>query len=108
MNNQMKSIQLTETEVTLVDIALRKYWGRCKQLLDGDGPTGRPSAEESKQEHETLLHCNVVLKKLSSPTESLTDGYYEVIKGEIKPLDMGSRFNGRLHCDNYSLKAGLK
>lgn len=101
MNNQMKSIQLTETEVTLVDIALRKYWGRCKQLLDGDGPTGRPSAEESKQEHETLLHCNVVLKKLSSPTESLTDGYYEVIKGEIKPLEPFRSFNASVEGLDY-------
>jgi hypothetical protein len=93
----MKSIELTDTEITLVDMALRKYWSRCKKLVDGHGVG-----------HETLFQCNVVRKKLSSPTESLTDGYYEVIKGEIKPLDMGSKFNGRLHCDNYSLKAGLK
>jgi hypothetical protein len=96
MNNQMKSIELTDTEITLVDMALRKYWGRCKKLIDGHGVG-----------HETLYQCNAVRNKLSSPAEPLTDGYYEVINGEIKPLEM---FNGGkvLHCNNYSLKAGLK
>jgi hypothetical protein len=70
-----KSIELTETQVALVDIAVRKYWGRCKKLI---GLTGAG--------HETLHQCNEVLNLLSSPHQSLDDGYYEVVDGEIKPL----------------------
>jgi hypothetical protein len=73
----MKSITLTDIEATLVDVALRSYWGKCKRLMT-DSVQG-----EEVELHETLLHCNTVRNKLSS---YMRDGYYQVTNGNIEPL----------------------
>ena len=87
-----KAIILNSEEATLLDFALRKYWGQVKRELGGSGAG-----------HPTLRDVETLLNKARNPEAHLPSGLYEVTSGEIKHLPDHRAISvrpTRLWCDN--------
>jgi len=87
-----KAIILNSEEATLLDFAMRKYWGQVKRELGGSGAG-----------HPTLRAVETVLNKVRNPEAHLPSGLYEVTDGEIKHLPQHVALATRptrLVCDN--------
>ena len=87
-----KAIILNSEEATLLDFALRKYWGQVKRELGGSGAG-----------HPTLRVVETLLNKARNPESHLPSGLYEVTGGEIKHLPNHRAISvrpTRLVCDN--------
>ena len=87
-----KAIILNSEEATLLDFALRKYWGQVKRELGGSGAG-----------HPTLRVVETLINKARNPESHLPSGLYEVTDGEIKHLPDHRAISvrpTRLWCDN--------